>query len=557
MVKRLEIRLPEGKPLARAWSMPLGLGHPSIAITPDGTRLVYVLERDGVTQLYLRGIDQSEAIPVPHTEGAFSPFFSPDGHWVGYFAQNKLKRVSVSGGVPIDLADAPNPYGGSWGTDGRILFAPDEGRRPSRVRETGGIPESILVKNSGGSFRQPDILPGGRAAIVSNALQGSVGVLSLETGEFRSLVERAGGGRYAPTGHLVFARSGALLAVSFDIEKLAVSGPESVILEGVRMDPAGPIVPQAVFSRDGTLVYAPGGAPGNALRPVWVDREGRVQPLGMPPRSYGNFSLSPDGRRLAIVIADSNRDLWVQDLERGVLTRLTAGAQIGTSRWWDDTRIVFGWRTNPVAQIFSLPSDGSDEPVPLTTHRFAATSLSPDRQLLAGFRQDPVTGQDLYVLRLNGTQPPQPFLRTRFTEVGPQFSPDGRWIAYGSDESGQYEIYVRPYPGPGGKWQVSTDGGVHLVWSRDGKELFYRNGQKWMSVAVTLGRQFAAEKPQLLFEGPYVMIGNQSYDVSSDGRRFLVLEPVKQEAVTHLNVVLNWFEEVNRKTARIALIGTR
>jgi len=176
-------------------------------------------------------------------------------------------------------------------------------------------------------------------------------------------------------------------------------------------------------------------------------------------------------------------------------------------------------------------------------------SLSPDRELLAGFRQDPVTGQDLYVLALKGNQAPQPFLRTLFTEVGPQFSPDGRWIAYVSDESGQYEIYVRPYPGPGEKRQVSTEGGEHVVWSRDGKELFYRNAQKWMSAAVTLKPEFKAETPRLLFEGPYVMIGGQSYDVSLDGKRFLALEPVEQEPVTYLNVVLNWFEELKQKTA--------
>ena len=434
---------------------------------------------------------------------------------------------------------------------------PTKAADPRWVRETGGIPQPILVKNSGGSFRQPDILPGGKAAIVSNPLRGGVGVLLFETGEFRLLVERAGGGRYAPSGHLVFARAGTLLAVPFDLKELAVTGPESVILEGVRMDPAGPVMPQAAFSHDGTLVYAPGAFLPNAVRPVWVDRHGKVEPLGMPPGSYGNFSLSPDGRRLAIVIANPNKDLWVRDLDRGTLTPLTSGAQIGTSMWWDDDRVVFGWRANPIAQIFSVPSDGSSEPEPLTTQRFVGTSLSPDRELMAGFRQDPVTGQDLYVLALKGNQPPQPFLRTRFTEVGPHFSPDGHWIAYVSDESGQYEVYVRPYPGPGEKSQVSNGGGEHIVWSRDGKELFYRNAQKWMSAAVTLKPEFKAEKPRLLFEGPYVMIGSQSYDVSADGQRFLVLEPVEQEPVTYLNVVLNWFEELKQKTTPASVQAPR
>ena len=325
-IRRLELRLPEGGPLARTWSMPLGVGQPSIAISPDGARLVYVLERQGVTQLYLRVIDQMQVTPIPSTEGAFGPFFSPDGSWIGFFAGNKLKKVATAGGEPIELCDAPNPYGGSWGSDGIILFAPDEGRRPALVPEAGGTSQQIVVRNSGGSFRQPDLLPGGKAAIVSNALRRNVGVLSLETGEYRPLVERAGGGRYAPSGHLVFARSGALLALSFDPEKLTVTGPEHVILEGVRMDAVGPVVTQAAFSREGTLVYAPGsGVAAGAVRPVWVDRQGTTQPLAMPPRSYGNFSLSPDGRKLAIVVIEEpDRDLWVQDLERGTITPLTS-----------------------------------------------------------------------------------------------------------------------------------------------------------------------------------------------------------------------------------------
>ena len=358
---------------------------------------------------------------------------------------------------------------------------------------------------------------------------------------------------YAPSGHLVFARSGALLALSFDPEKLTVTGPERVILEGVRMDAVGR-VPQAAFSREGTLVYAPGsGVAAGAVRPVWVDRQGTTQPLAMPPRSYGNFSLSPYGRKLAIVVIEEpDRDLWVQDLERGTITPLTSGAAIGASRWWDNTRIVFNWRTNPVAQIFMVPSDGSREPEPLIMHRFVATSLSSDRAWMAGFRQDPVTGQDLWVFPLKGPPPLQPFLRTRFSEVGPQFSPDGRWLAYISDESGGYEVYVRPYPGPGGKVQVSAGGGEHVLWSRDGKELFYRTGQKWMSAAVTLGPEFTAERPRLLFEGSNLMTGAQSCtNVSPDGQRFLVLERTEQDIapVTHLNVVLNWFEELRQKTS--------
>jgi hypothetical protein len=386
---------------------------------------------------------------------------------------------------------------------------------------------------------------------VTNPLRG-VGILLLETGEFRLLVDGGSSGRYAPSGHLVFARPGALLAAPFDVTQLTLTGPEALILDDVRTDGVG-ATPQAAFSRTGTLVYAPGIAGGSATRPVWVDRQGNVEPLAMPPRSYRTFSLSPDGMRLAIVIADPISDLWVQDLTRGILTRLTSGAQVITTVRWtpDGTRVVFTSRGDRASTPSWVLPDGSGEPEPLfaSDQQGAVTSFSPDGRLATLFRRDPATGLDLWVLPLTGNAVPQPFLRTPSTEVGPTFSPDGRWIAYVSDESGQYEVYVRPYPPGPGKWQVSTAGGEEGIWSRDGRELFYRNGQKWMAVPVTLGPAFAAETPTLLFEGSYVNVGGLSYDVAPDGGRFLLLEPAEPPAasVTHLNVVLNWFEDVKQK----------
>jgi hypothetical protein len=490
-------------------------------------------------------------VPIPRTDGAFGPFFSPDGQWIGFFAKNKLKKVAVSGGDPIDLGAAPNPYGGSWGTNGIILFAADEGRRPTTIRETGGVPQRIAVKDDLGSWTRPHLLPGGKAAIVSHV--GGVGVLALDTGEYRMLVENAGDGRYAPSGYLVFTRAGALLAAPFALDRLAVGGPAAVILEDVRTE--GQLaVAQAVFSRDGTLIYAQGSAAIDATRPVWVDRQGKVRPVGMPPRSYRSFSLSPDGLRFAIVIGDPNNDVWVQDLERGALTRLTSGGNNVQPIWTPDgKRVVFAQNTGGVRTPFWVLADGSGAPERLfeADHRGGVASFSPDGQLVTFNRRAPDTGLDLWVRPLKGTQAPHPFVRTRFTEVGSKFSPDGRWIAYVSDESGQYEVYVRPYPGPGGKWQVSTQGGGEFVWSRDGNELFYRNGNKWMAVAVNFKPEFNAETPRALFEGPYVDVGGLSFDVAPDGQRFLLLEPAEQPSITHLNVVLNWFEEVKRKTSAI------
>lgn len=540
-VKRLQIRLPDVGPLARPWSMPLGLGQLSMAIAPDGARLVYVLERDGVSRLYLHALDQLEAAEIPETERAFGPFFSPDSRWIGFFADNKLKKVAVSGGAPVVLCDAPNPYGGSWGTDGTIVFSPNEGRQPARIHEGGGVAAPIEIRNASGSFRRPDLLPDGKAAIVSNPLLG-VGVLSFDTGEFSLLVPGAGGGRYA-AGHLLFARPGRLLVVPFDPERRAITGPEAVVVEGVRTEAEGVSPhPQAVFSGEGTLVYAAGGERGNTT-PVWVDRRGKVQPIGMPPRSYRTMSLSPDGRLLAIVIADPTNDLWVQDLERGTLTRRTSGAEPGTVQWTPDgERLVFGSRRDGQRKAFWIPREGAREPEPFVAGdgQPAVGSLSADGQFVATFRRDPATGMDLWLLPLQKGGAATPFLRTRFDELGPSFSPDGRWITYVSDESSQYEVYVRPYPARAGKWQISIDGGEEPTWSPDGTELFYRNGRKWMTAAVKLTQEFTAQAPTLLFEGHYANVGGRSYDVAGDGRRFLVLEAVDASPVTQLNIVLRW-----------------
>jgi serine/threonine-protein kinase len=546
-LKRLQIRLPDEGPLARPWAMPLGLGQLSMAIAPDGARLVYVLERDGVSRLYLHALDQLAAVEIPATEGAFGPFFSPDSRWIGFFADHKLKKVAVAGGAPIVLCDATNPYGGSWGSEGTIVFSPHEGRRPARIHESGGVAAPIEIRNARGSFRRPDLLPDGKAAIVSNPMLG-VGVLSFDTGEFELLVPGAGGGRYA-AGHLLFARPGTLLAAPFDPERRAITGPEAVLVAGVRTEAEGVSPhPQAVFSREGTLVYAAGPA-ADVTTPVWVDRQGKVEPLGMPPRSYRTMSLSLDGRLLAIVIADLTNDLWVQDLERGTLTRRTSGAEPGVVQWTrDGERIVFGSRRDGQRKAFWIPREGNREPELYLTGdgQPAAGALSSDGQFVVTFRRDPATGMDLWLLPLRKGDAAQPFLRSRFDELGPAFSPDGRMIAYVSDESGRYEVYVRPYPVRAGKWQISIDGGEEATWSRDWTELFFRNGRKWMAVAVTLTPEFTAQTPTLLFEGHYANVGGRSYDVAADGRRFLVLEAADIAPVTHLNIVLHWEQQLKR-----------
>jgi hypothetical protein len=477
---------------------------------------------------------------------------------VGFFAQGKLKKVSLSGGAPLTLCSAPSNRGGSWSPDDTIIFTPSLTSGLFRVSAAGGTPKPLTIpdRNKGEyGHRWPEILPGGKAvlftvwtgSIFDNA---QIGVLSLETGEHRVLVEGGTYARYVPSGYLVYARAGGLLATPFDLKRLQVTGPAVLVLEGVS---TGSTFGGAEFgaSADGSLAYVPGGLSGAGRTLLWVDRKGAAQLLPAPPRGYISPRLSPDGRWLAVSIEGTNLGLWLYELARGTLTPLTASVPIPFPIWTPDGKRVtftFGGAFNP----YWMPADGSGAPERLTTSENAQWpgSWSPDGHVLAFTELDPTTGWDIWVMKLEAERKPRPFLQTLSNEYGPMFSPDGRWLAYGSDESGRQEIYVRPFPGPGGKSQISTEGGTEPVWARNGQELFYRNGDKMMAAAVETKPVFAAAKPKLLFEGHYetaVFVFEPNYDAASDGKRFLMVKASEQEsALTQLNVVLNWSDELRR-----------
>jgi len=562
-VSRLVITLPPGQQLA-------GLDDgPAVALSPDGTHLAYVARVGLTQQLYLRAMDSLESKPILGTEGATEPFFSPDGQWVGFFAGGKLMKVSVGGGPALVLSDASRSRGASWGSLGIIAYAPTANVSAlQQVPDAGGTPQPLTRLRKGEvAQRWPEFLPGGKAVLFAAGPSGltfinaKVAVESVGTGERRILAQAGTQPRYAPSGHLVYAQGGSLTAVPFDPQRLEVKGTAAPVVEGVLQSPVTGAA-QYSFSDTGSLIYVPGGLQATQLRLVWVSRNGSEQPLVASARNYMFPRLSPDGRRVAVGIVEQDSQLWLYDLSRETLTRFTFEGNYNPVAIWtpDGKRIAFESNKEGPPNLFWQLADGSGGLERLNTSESIQVpmSWSPDGKLLAFMEVTSITGVDIWVLPMDDARAgsaqvrkAQPFLRTPSNEGGPRFSPDGRWLVYMSDDSGSYQIYVQPYPGPGGKWQITTEGGTEPVWNPNGRELFYRSGDKMMVVDIASQPGFSAGKPRMLFEGRYELspVQNANYDVSPDGQRFLMLKTGESAgaAPTQINVVLNWFEELKQK----------
>jgi eukaryotic-like serine/threonine-protein kinase len=407
------------------------------------------------------------------------------------------------------------------------------------------------------THRWPEFLPSGNGLLFdASSLAGpsptgqvlKIGAQSL-AGDRRDLLTGGFRPRYAASGHLLYVQGSNLMAVPFDPEKLALLGPSVVVQEGIAVD-LNNLSAEYSISSTGTLVYAPGSAGTRQIKLVWVDRKGSEQPVAAPTHNYVLPRISPDGRHVAIGIEEAESQVWLYDFGRDSLTRLTFAAGLNVDPIWtpDGKRIVFKGSAN---RLYWQPADGSADPELLTSSELAGNNVpgswSPDGRVLTFMEINPNTGYDVYTLK-DGK--PQPFVNTASLETAPRFSPDGRFIAYASDESGRLEVYVKPYPGPGGKWQISTEGGSEPVWNPKGRELFYRNGNRMMAVDVATESGFSAGKPKMVFEGSYVPTPRSfpDYDVSSDGQRFLMLKADAQaQGPTQINVVLNWFEELKQK----------
>ena len=565
-VTRMVITLPLGDRL-------VALAQPALALSPDGNYLAYTASRDGTQQLFLRAMDGLGAKPIPGTEGATTPFFSPDSQSLGFFSGGKLKTVSVTGGPALSLADGSTPRGASWGDQDMIVYSAGAAGALQILPDAGGESKSLTQLAQGeNTHRWPEFLPGGMALLFARGTNTnlSVAVKSLGAGDPKHLVQGTSP-HYAPSGHLIFSQGGVLMAAPFDPQRLETTGASVPVLEGVTQSLINGIA-QFSISATGSLAYVTGDPQAELRKLVWVSRDGIEQPLAAAERAYWYPRISPDGRRIAIAIDERERHIWLHELSRSTLTRLTFAGDFNSTPAWtpDSNRIVFDSTKEGTRNLFWQLADGSGSMERLTTSNNTQYpfSWSPDGQLLAFAEVAPSTGYDIWVQRVGGPsagsgqapsassgqagQSPkaQPFLRTSFTESVPQFSPDGRWLAYVSNESGRHEIYVQPYPGPGGKWLISTGGGTEPVWNRNGRELFYRSGEKMMSVEISTQSGFAAGNPRQLFAGQYMTttITIPNYDVSPDGQRFLMLKPNEQaQSATQINVVLNWFEELKRR----------
>ncbi len=555
---------------------PVFPGRKELPFSPDGRHFVYSGFDGEVQKLYLQALDQRDPTPVDGTEGARNPFFSPDGEWVGFWASGELRKVPISGGPPVTLCDIRFPaYGASWGPDNRIVFASlDGGLR--QVAAGGGTPAELteLDEEKGEvTHRLPSLLPGGEGVLftvrkrtIGRWDDSQIVVQSLVTGDRKVLIENGADAHYVPTGHLVFVRLGTLMAVPFDLARLKVTGGPVGIVEGVvqaanmtnTVTDSG--AAQFSFSETGSLLYVPGGIyPDREHSLVWVDREGAAEPLPTPKRSYLGPRLSPDGRRIAFFTGGSRNDIWLYDISRDTLTRLTVQGDNSWPSWTPDgARVTFSSSsTGGPPNLFWRPANLSAPAERLATSADwqLAPSWSPDGKVLAFVVYKPTSlTYDIWVLSLEGDRTPQPFLQTRFAETHPTFSPDGHWLAYASNETGRSEVYVQPYPGPGGKHQISNGGGTSPAWASNGRELFYRSPrgpkEKMMAVDIRTQPSFVAGKPRMLFEADgYVQtFPGRGYDVTSDGRRFLMVQLGEQPSadMTHAIVVLNWFEELKR-----------
>ncbi len=529
-------------------------------LSPDGTRLVFpAADASDKESLWVRPLDSLTAQPLEGTQGAQFPFWAPDSRQVGFFQDGKLKKIDVTGGPPVLVCEAPDARGGTWGRDNVIVFAPQAyGGSLSSVPAAGGTPTPVAdTKGPGANFstRWPAFLPDGRHFLFLSGDLSAVGTskLGIYVGELGSpgqqfLLQADSNAFYSPPGYLLFLRGDTLMAQGFDAGSRKLKGDTFPVAEHVA-SPRQFRLGLFSVSQSGLLVFEAGQVAGEGGQFVWLDADGKeIGKVGKPGVSQPR--LAPDGKRLAYMggsFVAMSGDIWIMDLARGVQTRLTFGPTVNMSPVWapDGSRIAYSSFHNGQFDLFVKDSSGAGNPQTLfeSERPKAPTDWSRDGRYIVFNHLGAKTQADIWVLPLFGDRKPFPYLQTKFSEDNAVFSPDGHWLAYLSDESGSNEVYISPFPGSGGKWQVSQGGGDSPEWNRDGSALYYAapGGQMMEAAVKEEGSAVQIGTPRRLFQEPSMNpdpVAN-SFTVSPDGKRFLV-DRTEQRVSPPVTLVTNW-----------------
>jgi len=538
------------------------LGERAMALAPDGSAIIFSAAGSNEEQrLYRRSLADETITAIPGTDGGLSPTFSPDGQWLAFQSRGLLRKMRAGGGAVTSYGEALH-QGASFGRDGTLIFNQQHGGGLFRIRPGAAKAEPLTtVDRTGGEagHHWPDVLPDGRHVIYTAEVDGKpysearIMLLSLETGQSRALIDGGSDARYIPTGHIVYWRLGDLWAVPFDLRSLQSSGTPVVVVKNVMLAEANGVAYFSVAA-SGTMAYVPGPDAEGERSAVLVDRSGAVRPITTERRAYAHASVSRDGTRLALTVIAANDSLYTLEIDRGALTRVTFEAENSRPVWSPDgTRLALSRHSEgEVRQVHLVAADGGAPPAIL---RKSDRTESPDDwsrvgNVLAFTRVEEATGADIWTMPMDGDRKARPWLSTRFEEFQPHFSPDGRWIAYMSTESGRTEVYVRSYPDGAAKRQVSFDGGLEPRWSGDGRELFYRRDDQVLATDVTAaGGELRFSVPRVLFKGNYV-IGNtvrawSTWDVLPDGKRFVFIQDFARPR-TSVTLVQNWFQELKK-----------
>jgi serine/threonine protein kinase/Tol biopolymer transport system component len=560
------LRAPAAAHIVTKFAMDIGndklmdvTSYPALAISHDGTKVVF----KAGNKFYLRKMNSMEPTLIPGIENCSTPFFSPDDQWIGFFRNNKLEKISLSGGTPVTLADAPDNRGGTWSKNGSIIFSPSATSGLLMIPQNGGNPKKLTEIDSSKqerTHRWPSVLPDGRHVLLTVGVSSSpdyyenasIDIVDIETGERKKIIEGASTAKYVSSGHILFSRSGVLYIVPFDVDQLEVTGQPVPVIQGVYSATTTGITNYAV-SENGTLIYLPGSIEGESRKIVKIDMKGNTTVLDSSSHPYLEPSLSPDNKKIAVVIREGeNYDIWVFDIARNTLSKLTFGGINRTPHWSPDgkTIVYMKKKNNNINGIFSKPSDGSGDETQIFEGegRFYVNCWTPDGKYLIIDNLTKESQSDLLVIPMTGDEKPWKYLDSKKDEYESSLSPNGKWIAYLSDESGSYQIYVRSFPKKEGKWQISTDVAEEARWSPDSKFLYYRRNSQLMVVPVSTSSTFSAGVPKILFDNfPSVNVDSGiTYDVTSDGKYFITTAPIQELSLSKIAVVVHWTDEVKR-----------